>query len=142
MRGALCQPGAGCGGAATRAFSACSALSRVSSAARAVGVAEFVAVVLGAPGEAADDLARIRVEQQLVRIEAMAVLGLIRPMRAQAVDQAGADAFEETVEDAVVRAVQRVALQFARAAGVEHAEFDLGGVVGEDGEVDAAVPCE
>ena len=49
-----------------------------------------LAAVPVAPLEAADDLARTGVEQQLVRVEAMPVLRLPRAVRAQAVDQAGA----------------------------------------------------
>ncbi len=110
--------------------------------ARAIGVAEFVAVVLGRPGKSADDLARPGVEQQLVGVEAVAVLGLVWAVRAQAIDEAGADAFDKTVEDAVGGAVQRVLLQLSGAARVEDAEFDLRRVVGEDGDVDATVSGE
>jgi hypothetical protein len=78
-------------------------------------VAEFVAVMLGAPTETADDLARIRVEQQLVVVEAVAMLGLVRAVGTQAVDQSWADAFDEAMEHAVGGAVQHVLLQLSGA---------------------------
>jgi acylphosphatase len=87
-------------------------------------------------------VARPWVEQQLVGVEAVTVLGLIRAVRTQAIDEAGADAFDKTVENTVGGAVQRVLLEFARAARIEDAQFDLGGVVGEDGDVDATVSGE
>ena len=88
---------------------------------------------------AADDLARPRIEQQLVRIEAVTMLGLVRAVRAQAIDQSGADTFDEAVEHAVGGAVQRVLLEFSGTARIEDAEFDLRRVVGKHGEVDTVV---
>ena len=108
-------------------------------AAGVVRVAGFVAVVLRPPDVGADDLARPRVQQQLVRVEAVALLGCIGTMRTQAVDQARPGAREEAVEDAVVRAVQGQPLQFGVAIGAEQAEFDARGVFAEDDDVHAAV---
>jgi hypothetical protein len=71
---------------------------------RALGVIEDVGMVFGTPLEAAQNLARMRIEQQLVRIEAVPVLRLIRSVRAQAVDQAGRGTGQETMKHAVMRA--------------------------------------
>ena len=98
----------------------------------AVRVAQLVAMVLGTPAEVADDLARPRVEQQFVRVEAVAMARLMRPMDAQSVDQARPYAVQESVEHAVARAVQPQACELARAGGVEHAQIDGLCVVGED----------
>ncbi len=107
--------------------------------ARPVRVAQLVAMVLGLPAEVADDLPRMRVQQQLVRIEAMALLRRIGPVGAQAIDEAGADVGQEAVKDAIVRAVQGIARDLALASGVEDAEFDPLGMLGEDGEVHATI---
>ncbi len=105
----------------------------------AFGVADDMAEMLGPPAEMPDDLARPGVEQQLVRVVAVAALGLPRPVRAQAVDQPGAEAGQEAVVDAVVRAMQRVAAQLAHALGIEDAQLDALGMVGPDRDVDPAV---
>jgi hypothetical protein len=49
--------------------------------------------------DAADDLARVRVEQDLRRVEAMPGLGLPGPVRAKGVDEAGSRAGEASVAD-------------------------------------------
>ena len=50
-------------------------------------------------------------------------------MRPQPIDETGPDAFKESVEHAFDRAMQLIALELTRAVGIEHAEFDLLGVV-------------
>ena len=99
---------------------------------------EHVAVVLGPPLEAADDLARPGVEQQLGRVEAVALARLVRPVGAQPVNQARPGAGQEAVEHAVGVAVQAVAREFLRAGGVEQAPVDGGGMLRPDREVHAA----
>mmetsp|Transcript_21539 Transcript_21539/g.83730 ORF Transcript_21539/g.83730 Transcript_21539/m.83730 type:complete len:418 (-) Transcript_21539:1647-2900(-) len=107
--------------------------------ARAVRMAKFIAVVLGAPAEVADDLARIGVQQQLVRVEAVALFRRIRAVRPEAVHEPRPDARQEAVPYAVLRTVECVATQLALAFAVEHAQFDARRVLTEHGEVHAAI---
>jgi hypothetical protein len=107
--------------------------------ATAVGVTWGIAMLLGQPFEVADDLARAGVEQQLVRIEAQSCLRRIPSVRAQAIDQTGPGARQTTVEDTVGRPVQGVATQLVRTGGVEQAQLDRLGVLGEHCKIDAAI---
>src|SRR5690606_38599294 len=81
----------------------------------------------------------VRVHEQLVGIEAVARIGLVGPVYADAVDGAGADTLEVAVPDlvGVFRQVDTGDLRLA--APIEEADFDLGRGGGEDGEVRAAV---
>ncbi len=63
--------------------------------------ADRVAEHGGVPDELAGVGARVRVEQELVRIEAMSGLGLERPVGAEPVERAGPDAGDMAVEDFV-----------------------------------------
>ena len=67
----------------------------------------------------------IGIEQQLVRIEAVAVGGIVRPVNAIAVEGAGADA-----RDVAVKHLVGVFGQFdaGLALAVEQADLDLGGI--------------
>jgi len=109
----------------------------VVEARRPVGMPAAVAEVLVAPFEAADDLAGVRVEQQLVRVEAMPGLRRVRTMRAQAVDEAGARAREVPMPDAVRMARKPVPANLALAVVIENAQFDKAGVLACHGEVHA-----
>ena len=106
---------------------------------RPLGVTKFITVMLGAPAEMPDNFARAGIEQQLVRIEAVPGFRFIWSVRPQAVDQSRPDPRQETVKHAVMRPMQRIAPQLARATGIEHTEFDLLCVLREHREVDAIV---
>src|SRR5438309_842513 len=67
----------------------------------------------------------IGIEQQLVGIEAMAMLRLIGAMNAVAVLCAWADIGEIAVPDIVGALQQAEPLQLAAIAGIEQAQFDL-----------------
>jgi hypothetical protein len=101
-------------------------------------VARIGAQVFVAPLEAADDFARPRVEQQFVRIEAMAMIGPPGTMRPQSVDQPRRGTGQIAVPDVAGVAGQWDPLQFEFAPGVEQAQFDALRVRREHGEVDAA----
>ena len=97
------------------------------------GVAEHRRV----PSERTDELARIRVEQQLVRVEAVALARRVRAVCAQTVDQARTRAGQPAVKDFAGVAWERGARELVLAVGVEHAEFDARGMPRADGEGDA-----
>ena len=117
---------------------------------RAVALVERQVVLLGADGVAeargiplqlAVMRARVRIEQQLVRIEAMTGRRLVRPVHAIAVQRRRTDAGHVAVPDLVGVLGQLDPLQLAVARRVEQADLDLGGVGGEQAEVDPlAVP--
>ena len=93
------------------------------------------------PLELPDVFARVRIEQQLVGIEAMALFGLVRTMHAIAVHLSRPDAARCS------RARSRRCIRAARCAAapsrrdIEQTQFDLGGVRRKQGEIDAfAVP--
>src|SRR4051812_44126866 len=67
----------------------------------------------------------VGIEQQLVGIEAMAMLRLIGTMNAVAVLCAWTDIGEIAVPDIVGALRQADSLQFAAIAGIEQAQFDL-----------------
>ncbi|CAM4196786.1 hypothetical protein ROMU108268_19215 [Roseomonas mucosa] len=99
-------------------------------------VADAVAEERVGPGDLPDQLAGIGVEQQLVRVEAVAAPGLVGAMGAQPVDEAGLRAGEIAVPDLVGAFRQGVAGQLLAARGVEDADLDLFRMGGEDREVD------
>lgn len=74
-----------------------------------------------APDQAAGELLGIGVEQQLVRIETMAVFRLIRPVHAIAIELARRDVVEIAVENVLVVLRQFDALEFAAALAIEQA---------------------
>ncbi len=85
--------------------------------------------------------ARVRIEQQLVGVEAMPGLGLVGPVDAIAVKRAGADVRQIAVKNLVGIFGQFDAAQLAFAFFVEQTDLDLGGVGGKQGEIGAlAVP--
>src|SRR4029079_14371157 len=86
------------------------------------------------------DRLRVRVDQQLRRVEALAGLGLVRPLHAGAVARARADARQVAVpvED---RALGQLDRRFL-AAVVEETKLDALGGLREEREVRAVpVPC-
>ena len=79
--------------------------------------------------------AGIGVQEQLVRVEAMAALGLIGAMGAVAVDAARGQPADMDVPDVAVAVAHRQARQLLAAVGGEEAQFDPLGMGREDGEV-------
>src|SRR4029078_2112101 len=91
--------------------------------------------------EGADDRFRVRIEQQLLRIEAMALLRLIRTVHAIAVELAGPRFGQVAMTDVIGLLAQRDALQLAPPAIIEQAQLDAFRMLREQREVDAlAVP--
>ncbi len=79
---------------------------------------------------------RVRIDEQLGRVEAQPFLRSKRPMGAQAVARAGADPGDMAEMDIAAARGQRDALNFSRAVIGEEAEFDpVGG--GMNGNIDA-----
>ena len=101
-------------------------------------VAGAVAEMRIGPGEMAAELLAVGIDQQLVRIEAVARFRRVGPVHAIAVELARRDVGEIDVPDVLGALRQRDALDFASAVAVEQAKLDLGGVGGEQGEVGAA----
>ena len=88
-----------------------------------------------------DDGARVRVEEQLVRIEAMARVRLVRAVHAIAVELARAHLRQTAVPDEVGALAQREAAHLALAGLVEEAQLELLGVLRVDREIHSlAVP--
>ena len=85
---------------------------------------------------------RVRVQQQLVRVEAVADIGLVGSVDAEAVDPARTCVRQIAVED-LVRIFRKLdALYLPFTLRIEDAKFHFGGSRREDGEVDAeAIPC-
>ena len=111
----------------------------VAAVEREVGLraADPVAVERVVPAQLAGVGAGVGVEQQLVRIEAVAGLGSVGTVGAQAVELARTQVGEVAVPDLVGELGQRDPLDLAPALGVEQAELDAAGVGGEDRDVHA-----
>src|SRR5690606_29475451 len=89
----------------------------------------------------AEKLARIGVDQQLVRIEAVAVVRLVGSVNAIAVKLTRIDTIEIDVPDLLRAAGQGDTMDFAQPRRLEEAKLHAGGMGGEQGEVDTlAVP--
>ncbi len=113
---------------------------------RAVALVEGQVVSFGAdrvaedgrvPGELAGVSAGVGVEQKLVRIEAMARLGLEWPVDAEAVKRAGPDAGDVAVKDFVGVFGQLEPVDLASVRRVEDADVDPRRMRGEDREIGA-----
>ncbi len=87
------------------------------------------------PLQFADDLFGVGVDQQFVMVEAMAVLRIVRAVHSVAIKGARACIGQITVPDLVGEFGQLDALDLFLAFSVEQAEFDLGGMGGEDCKV-------
>ena len=95
-----------------------------------------------APDQPAGQPPGIGIEQQLVGVEAVAVLGLIGPVNAIAVELPGRDVVQIAVPDVLGALRQFDALEFAAALAVEQAKLDLLRIGGEQRKVGApAVPA-
>ena len=103
----------------------------------ALGMIGLIAEHRVMPPETADQLAGIRVEQQLVRIEAMPVIRRIRAMGPQAIDQTGLRFGKESVKDIAGAAWQVNARDFLLAGGIEQTQLDALGMMRPDCNVDA-----
>src|SRR4029079_1785453 len=115
----------------------------VASILRQVGAlaADAITEMRIAPRERADDRLRVRIEQQLLRIEAMALLRLIRTVHAIAVELAGPRFGQVAMPDLIGLLAQRDALQLAPPAIIEQAQLDAIRKLREQREVDPlAVP--
>ena len=94
-----------------------------------------------APLQRADDVARVGIEQQLVRVEAMAFLGPVRAVHAVTVEHPGPRFGQVAVPDLVGTLDERDALELAATRRIEDAQLDALGMLREHGEVHAfAVP--
>ena len=102
-------------------------------------VADGVAELGVGPVDRADDRLRVRVEQQLVGIEAVSLVGRVGPVRAIGVELPGAKPRNIPVPHEVGALAQHEALRLALAAVVEEAQLHLLGVARVDREVDALV---
>jgi hypothetical protein len=100
-------------------------------------MAHGVAEQLGAPLQRAHVGLGIGVEQQLVVVEAVALLGLVGTVHAQAVARAGLKAGHEAMPDLVGVLGQGDAADLRGAGLVEDADVDPRGMRREHGEVDA-----
>ena len=85
----------------------------------------LVAEHRGIPCQGAGLRPRIGIEQQLVRIEAMAVLGRVRPVHAIAIEAARPDPRQVTVKYLVGIFRQLDAVGFGPRRGIEQANLDL-----------------
>ena len=94
------------------------------------------------PANIADERLGVGVDQQLVRIEAMAARRVIGTVHAVAVKLTGPDIRQVAVPDLMGLFRQIDTLGFAPALRVEQAELDAGRVGGKQRKVDAfSVPC-
>jgi hypothetical protein len=82
---------------------------------RADGVAETGRV----PTQLADELARVRIEQELVRIEAMTLFGLVRSVHSVAVHGAGSETGQVTMPDFIGVLGQLDAIELLFPLGIE-----------------------
>lgn len=100
-----------------------------------VRIVEMIAEHFGRPPDIAHQFAGIRIEQQLVMIEAMAVLGLERSMDTEAVEGARLQARYKPVPDfiGVIRQIHPGDLN--AAAGIVEAQLDAIGVGGKQGKI-------
>src|SRR5579884_534416 len=88
-----------------------------------------------APCELPGQSLAVGVDQELVRIEAVAGPGLIGPMDAVAVELAGRDLGKIDVPHVVGALGHGDALRFTFAVAVEQAQLDLGGMGGKQREI-------
>jgi hypothetical protein len=90
------------------------------------------------PRELTAELLGVRVDQQLVGVEAMAVIRFIRAVHAVAVKLARRDVRQIDVPHVVGALRQHDALDLALAFAIEQAQFDFRRIGGEQSEIGAA----
>jgi hypothetical protein len=84
----------------------------------------------------------IRIEEKFIVIEAVALLGSVGAIDAKAVNGAWLQTGNVAMPDFVGELGQFDALQLFGARIIEEAEFNLGGIGGKEGKVDALdIPC-
>src|SRR4029077_2956193 len=95
-----------------------------------------------APDQPAGEALGIGVEQQLVGVEAVAVLGVVRPVNAIAVELSGRNIVQGAVPDILGAFGQFDAFDFATPLIVEQAKLNFLRVGGEQSKISApAVPA-
>ena len=88
---------------------------------------------------ATNDLAGVRVQQQVPGVEALTLLRIVNTVRAQTVNQTRAGASQKAVKNTVVRTRQLVALYLGLAVGIKQAQLDALRMQRKDRKIDAAV---
>src|SRR5690606_7786863 len=101
----------------------------------ALRVADAVAEVSVAPAQAPLDVLGIGLDQQLVRIEAMAARRIIESVNPVAIEKARASLGQIAVPDLVRSLAHFDPLPFVPPARVEHAQLHAGRVGGKEGEI-------
>ncbi len=91
-----------------------------------------------APDQPAGEPLGIGIQQQLVRIEAVALFGRIGPVDAIAVELSGRDVVEIAMPDVLGTLRHFDALELAATLTVEQAQLDLLGIGREQREIGAA----
>src|SRR6476620_4680838 len=89
------------------------------------------------PAHRSDQALCIGINEQLVRIEPVPILRLIRSVRPKSIDEAGHRIGQVAVPDFIRAFRQIVSLTFLSPRRVEYAELNARGVMGKNGEVDA-----
>jgi len=89
------------------------------------------------PADAAEELARIRIDEQLVRVESMPALGLVGAVNPVAVELARPQALDVHVPNLVRTPGQADALGLASPGRVEETKIHCGCVGREQGEIHA-----
>ncbi len=90
------------------------------------------------PVDLSGELAGVGVDEELLRIEAVAGRGLVRAVDAEAIGLAGEEPAQIAMPDLVGAARQFQARDFLPAGRVEEAELDRNRVGGEEREIDPA----
>ena len=82
----------------------------------------------------------MRIDEQDVGVETMAVARIVRPVSAERVVRSGAGAprCQQSVPDISAAGRQLIARRLGAARGVEDAELDARGMARKDGKIDAA----
>src|SRR5262249_24490998 len=91
-----------------------------------------------APDQAPCQLPRIRIEEELVRIETQSALGLIRALHAVTVELSRRDIVEVAVPDVLGAFRQRDALDLAPTMAVEQAKLHFFGIGRKQREISSA----
>src|SRR5579871_4267898 len=102
------------------------------------GTAGAIGEVRIAPDQPSGEPLGIGIKQELVGIEAVALLGRIGAVDAIAIELAGRDVVEIAVPDVLSALGQFDTFELAAALAVEQAEFDLLCIGGEQREIGAA----
>ena len=99
-------------------------------------MSDAIAEVRIAPDQLPLQVLCIGLDEQLVRVEAIAFLGRVRPMHAIAVQQARTRLRQIRVPDLIGTLAQLDPLQLVLAAGIEQTQLHFVGAAGKNGEID------